>query len=111
MSLTEHLASGAATTAYCWVVARKDGVTIGVTDHDEDVVVEGVTCSSATGMVTTKFEQSLGLVEDDLEIEGVIDDDQITVADMRAGKFDDADVKTVPCQLAGSDRVLSVPCR
>ena len=93
MSLTEHLASGAATTAYCWVVARKDGVTIGVTDHDEDVVVEGVTCSSATGMVTTKFEQSLGLVEDDLEIEGVIDDDQITVADMRAGKFDDADVK------------------
>lgn len=93
MSLVDHLASGNATLAYCWVVVRNDGVTIGVTDHDEDVTIDGVTCSSASGMVTTKFEQSLGLVSDDLEIEGVIDDQQITAEDIRAGKFDDADVK------------------
>lgn len=93
MSFTDHLASGNTTLAYCWVIERHDGVTIGVTDHDEDVTVDGVSCSSSTGMVTTKYEQSLGLVSDDLEIEGVIDDDQITVEDMRAGKFDDATVK------------------
>lgn len=93
MSFSDHLASGNTTLAYCWIIERNDNVTIGVTDHDEDVTVEGVVCSSATGLVTTKFEQSLGLVSDDLEIEGVITDDQITATDVRAGKFDDAAVK------------------
>lgn len=93
MSLNEHLLSGITTLTYCWVVERLDGVVIGVTDHDEDVTVDGVTCSSAEGMVTTTFEQSLGLVSDDLEISGVITNDLITGEDLRAGKFDDAAVK------------------
>lgn len=88
-----HLESGVTTLCYCWTIVRVDGTVIGVTDHDEDVTVDGVACSSATGMLTTKFEQSLGLTADDLEIEGVITDDQLTAEDLRAGKFDDATVK------------------
>lgn len=93
MTMEAHLSTGNTALAYCWIVVRRDGVTLGVTDHDEDVVVEGVTCSSASGITTTRFEQSLGLVSDDLEIEGVIDDDQFEEADIRAGLFDDAQVK------------------
>lgn len=93
MSLSDHLESGTTTLAYCWVIERLDGTIIGVTDHDEDVTVDGVTCLSTTGMVTTTFEQSLGLVSDDLEIEGVISDEQITTLDIRSGKFDDAEVR------------------
>lgn len=93
MTFETHLATGNTSLAYCWVIVRRDEVVIGVTDHDEDVLVEGVTCSSASGITTTRFEQSLGLVSDDLEIEGVIDDDQFTESDIRAGLFDGAVVK------------------
>lgn len=93
MTLETHLATGNTSLSYCWVVERQDGATIGVTDHDEDITVEGVLCSSASGITTTRFEQSLGLVSDDLEIEGVIDDDQFTEDDIRAGAFDNAAVK------------------
>lgn len=93
MTISTHLRSGTTTLAYCWVITRRDGLVIGVTDHDVDVTVAGVSCSSASGMTTTRFEQSLGLGADDLEIEGVIDDVQFTQDDIRAGLFDDASVK------------------
>lgn len=92
MTLTSHIASGDSTVCYCWVIRRRDTVTIGFTDHDEDVSVDGVTCLSTTGITTTKFAQSLGLDADDLEVEGVIDNDQLTEADIRGGVYDDATV-------------------
>lgn len=92
MPLTDHLATGQTTLCYCWIVYRKDGVTLGFTDHDQNLVVDGVTCYSTTGIMTTRFEQSLGLQEDDLEVEGVVDDDRITEDDLRARRYDDADV-------------------
>jgi len=92
MSLTEHLSSGNTTICYCWVVRRQDGEVLGFTDHDVDVVADGVTCLSTTGITTSTFAQSLGLSIDDLEIEGVIDDDSITEVDIRGGLYDGASV-------------------
>lgn len=93
MSLTGHVSNGGVTTlCYCWVVVRSDGVSLGVTDHDYDVVVEGVTCSSTTGMVTTKVTRSLGLEADDMTVEGAIDDEEITEEDLENGLYDNADV-------------------
>lgn len=93
MTLTDHIATGETTLSYCWVVTRKDGVTLGFTDHDENVTVDGVTCVSSSGITTSKLSQSLGLDADDVEVEGVIDDDLITVADLRSGVYDNASVK------------------
>lgn len=88
MTLTQHLQSGVTTLCYCWIITRQDATVIGITDHDRDVVLNGVTCSSTTGIVTTKYEQVLGLTADDMEIEGVIDDTLIVEDDVRAGRFD-----------------------
>jgi uncharacterized phage protein (TIGR02218 family) len=90
MTFATHIFTGDSTICYCWVIRRRDLVTIGFTDHDEDVVVNGVICLSTTGITTTKFAQSLGLDADDLEVEGVIDNDQLTEADIRGGVYDDA---------------------
>ena len=78
------------TYCYCWVITCTDGFVIGTTDHDEDVVVEGVTCESAPGVTTTRIAKSLGLDPDDMEVEGYVDGDAITDEDMRAGKYDGA---------------------
>ena len=82
---------GVTTYCYCWVIERTDGVIIGTTDHDETVVVNGVTCESVPGITTTRFSKALGLRPSDMEVEGYIDGEAITDEDMRAGKYDDAD--------------------
>ena len=92
MTLSAHLATGITTICYCWVVERRDGVTIGFTDHSDSVTVDGVTCNATTGITTTMVSQSLGLEAGDMEVEGVIDNDVLTTEDLRGGKYDDARV-------------------
>jgi uncharacterized phage protein (TIGR02218 family) len=92
MSLSDHLRSGRTTIAYCWVVTRQDGTVLGFTDHDQSITVDGYLCSATTGVTTTRLSQSLGLSADDLEVDGVIDDDAIRAEDLRAGVYDNASV-------------------
>ena len=40
-SLAEALKTGATTHCRCWLLARKDGVSLGITDHDADLVIAG----------------------------------------------------------------------
>ena len=41
--LADRLESGAASLCHAWILTRADGVVLGFTDHDRDLVVEGVT--------------------------------------------------------------------
>ena len=41
MGFAAHLASGATTLATCWRIARRDGVVLGFTDHDEALSFDG----------------------------------------------------------------------
>lgn len=93
MSLTEHIATGVTTLCYCWVITRQDNVTIGFTDHDEDVTVDGVLCYASAGITTTKFQRSLGLVDDNLDVDGVIDNDMLTETDLALGRYDEGSVR------------------
>lgn len=91
-AFTAHLAGDTTTLVYCWRIQRKDSVVTGFTDHDRDLVCDGTTFLSATGITTTQMVQRLGLSVDNLEIEGAIDDDRITTADIERGLYDDARV-------------------
>lgn len=93
MSLSDHIRTGVTTLCYCWVIQRQDGVVIGFTDHDEDVTVEGVLCYATTGITTTKFVRTLGLTDDNLDVDGVIDNDLLTAEDLRLGRYDEAEAK------------------
>ncbi len=88
--LTDHLAGDSTTLCYCWRIEREDETVFGFTDHDRDLVVDGTTFLATTGITTTRMVQRLGLSVDNLDIEGVIDDESLTTSDIERGLFDNA---------------------
>lgn len=91
--LEDHLSSGATTVCRCWAVTRADGEVYGFTDHDTDLVFDGVTYRADTGMTATALEQTTGLSVDNTEAMGALSDAAVTETDIMAGKFDGAAVK------------------
>lgn len=87
-NLNIDLGTDSATLCYCWRVQRQDGTVIGFTDHDRDIGIYKAT----TGLTTTKIVRRVGLSVDNLEIEGIIDDEIITSVDIEAGLYDNATV-------------------
>lgn len=90
--LHAHLATGATTVCRAWRVVRTDGVTLGFTDHDRDLVFEGVTFRAGSGLTAKALQQATGLSVDNTEASGALSDAAITEADILAGRFDGADV-------------------
>lgn len=93
-ALHAHLASGATTLCRVWIVSRKDGTVMGFTDHDRDLVIEGVTCRADAGLSAKALQQTTGLSVDNSEAMGALSDASITEADIQAGRFDGAEVRT-----------------
>lgn len=87
-----HLASGVTTVCRAWVVRRKDGVAFGFTDHDRDLVIDGVTCSASTGLSARALQQATGLSVDNSEAIGALSDAAVREEDIAAGRFDAAEV-------------------
>lgn len=92
-ALHAHLAVGQTTVCRAWTVVRKDGVVMGFTDHDRDLVVDGVACRADTGMTARALQQTTGLSVDNSEAFGALSDAAITEADVQAGRFDGAEVR------------------
>jgi uncharacterized phage protein (TIGR02218 family) len=91
-ALQAKLDSGVTTLCRCWVVTRRDGVVLGFTDHDEDIVVDGVTCRAGTGIAGSEAVDQLGLAVAGSEIAGALADDTLSEADLAAGHYDAASV-------------------
>jgi uncharacterized phage protein (TIGR02218 family) len=93
-ALHAHLATGATTLCRAWIVTRKDGTVMGFTDHDRDLVVEGVSCRADAGLSARALQQTTGLSVDNSEAVGALSDATISEADIQAGRFDGAEVRT-----------------
>ena len=91
-ALIEHLTSGAASVCRCWAVRRRDGRSFGFTDHDGDLAFEGVLFRADTGLTAEALQQSTGLSVDNSEAFGALTDASVTEDDIRAGRFDGAEV-------------------
>ena len=81
------------TLAICWRLERHDGVTIGLTGHDRDLAVDGLTYRAAPGMVPSAIERSDGLEPDTMETAGALVSGAITETDLLAGRWDGAAVR------------------
>ena len=92
-ALEAHLAEEVTTLATCWRVTRRDGLTHHFTDHDRDLVVDGATYRAATGYTRSAVSSDTTLAVDNLEIDGLLDAEEITEADLRGGRFDYAAVE------------------
>jgi uncharacterized phage protein (TIGR02218 family) len=92
-ALHDHLATGATTVCRAWTVVRRDGTVLGFTDHDQELVVDGIACRADTGMTARALQQTTGLSVDNSEAIGALSDAAITEADILAGRFDGAEVR------------------
>jgi len=92
-ALQDKLNSGVTTLCRCWRVTRSDAVVQGFTDHDEDVLLDGLSCRAGTGLSGSEATARLGLAVDGAEISGALADDTLTEADLAAGRYDTAAIE------------------
>jgi len=93
-ALQAKLDSGVTTLARCWVLTRRDGVAQGFTDHDADIVVDGVACRAGTGFTASEATSRFDLSVAGAEISGALSDATLSEADLAAGRYDAARVET-----------------
>ena len=80
------------TIALCWRLERRDGVAIGLTTHDRDLVLDGLVHRAAPGMTPSAIARSDGLEPDTMDIEGALTSGAIGADDLIAGRWDGARV-------------------
>jgi len=91
--MQSHLAQDVTTLATCWEVRRRDGFELYFTDHDQDIAVAGKIYKSSSGVVPSAVTSQTGLAVDNLEFEGMLDDEAITRHDLLAGLYDHAELR------------------
>jgi uncharacterized phage protein (TIGR02218 family) len=91
-ALAAHLASEVTTLATCWRVTRKDGQQFFFTDHDRNLAFDGNLYLASSGYSRSAIANDAGMAVDNLDVEGVLDHEQISEHDLRAGLFDHAEV-------------------
>jgi uncharacterized phage protein (TIGR02218 family) len=105
-ALQAKLDAGVTTLCACWVITRRDDVTLGFTSHDRDLIVEGVVCHAASGLIAGAAETRAGLAAGLGHVSGALDSDVIAADDIDAGLYDGASV--VSYQVDWSDPSLFV---
>jgi uncharacterized phage protein (TIGR02218 family) len=93
-SMQAKLDAQATTFCHCWRLARADGVVMGFTDHDRDLVFNGVNFRANTGLSASQVETNLGLSVGTAEATGALTDDGLEEGDLLNGLYDGASVET-----------------
>jgi uncharacterized phage protein (TIGR02218 family) len=92
--LKAHTQLETTTLCMCWGIIRTDGTIIGFTDHDEEIVVLGVTCLPTLGDPSTLVSSS-NLAVDNMDIIALLGNNagEFVEADLINGLYDYATVK------------------
>ncbi len=88
--MTPWLQGELTTLAFCWRLDRRDGVTLGFTSHDRDMIIDGLPYRAAPGMLPSAISVSDGFDVDTLDITGALSDASIRDVDLAAGRWDGA---------------------
>lgn len=92
-----HLDGVTTSLASIWRITRTDGQNFYFTDHDRDIDFDdgdGVaTYKSNSGFDRSAISNRTGLSVDNLDVQGLLNAGDVTEIDLRAGRFDYADVR------------------
>lgn len=91
------------TIALCWRIERRDGVAVGLTGHDRDLVVDGLVHRAAPGMVPSAIQRSDGLEADTMDVSGALTSSAIGERDLLAGRWDGARVRVFAVDWTGAE--------
>jgi uncharacterized phage protein (TIGR02218 family) len=78
--------------ALCWRLERRDGVTLALTAHDRDLLIDGLVYRAAPGMTPSAVALGSGLDADTMAAEGAFTAAAITARDLADGRWDGARV-------------------
>lgn len=92
-ALQAHLEQDITTLTTCWRVTRRDGVTLGFTSHDTDLVIDDIAYEATSGFTPTAVASSAALNVDNLDIEGLLESGTISEADITTGLYDFAEIE------------------
>lgn len=86
-NLQPHLAKDATTLCLIWTLKRRDATTFGFTNHDRDLLIDGVTYSASSGLSAGAVDSRLGFAVDSGAVAGILSDERITPDDIAAGLY------------------------
>lgn len=87
-ALTAHIQQEVTTMAWCWRIRRKDGVQLGFTSLDQDIIIDGLPYRAATGFFPNAISTSNQLDVNNTELNSIISHDSISEKDIVGGKYD-----------------------
>lgn len=92
-ALAAHLSGDATSMCHCWRVTRRDGLVLGLTEHDHDLRFDGTDFLAASGFEAADSEAATGLSVEAGEVAGGFSNAAISEADVVAGRYDGARVE------------------
>lgn len=88
--LTASLAGGVTSLCRCWLVTRRDGRQLGLTDHDAPLQFDGVTYQADAGMRASALEKNHQLAQEGMEIFALLSAQELRAEDLLRGLYDGA---------------------
>lgn len=96
-ALAEAFAGVATSMAMCWRLTRGDGLVLGFTSHDRDILLEGLLYRSNPGMTPSAVSQTAALRADSMDVEGALVTSAVSAFDLESGRWAGARVELFAC--------------
>jgi len=88
--LISSLSESVTTLCSAWKLELKDGRVFGFSEHDRELVIDGVVYSAGSSLTESEAEHRLGFASDNGAVEGVLDAASISEMDISNGVLNDA---------------------
>lgn len=92
-ALKTHIAQQVTTLAALWKIILQDSTEYYFTDHEKSIIFDGNTYLPSTGYSPSAIATNTNMAVDNQSVIGYLDNISISESDIRAGKFDYADVE------------------
>ncbi len=87
-TINELAANDVTRLVMCWRIVRRDGVVLGFTAHDSDILLGAQRYRSAPSLLPSAMVRSSGTSVDSIDVRGALSHAAINEADLLAGRFD-----------------------
>ena len=92
-NIAAQYAAEVSTLCTCWKATLQNGTVYGFTDNVDDLLISGVLYEAAAGYTPSAIQDKQDLSVSNLELQGLLNSDRITVQDLNAGLWDFAAIE------------------
>lgn len=91
--MSDMLERALTTLTFCWRLERRDGICLGFTTHDAELLVGGLAYRPSPGLLPSAIAQEAGYGAAALDVSGALTSSAISAEDLEAGRWDGAAVE------------------